>query len=200
MLTNAINCEKYAFSESQRNVARHEIGADENTVVLACIGRICAVKNISFALDVVKKLPDNYLLLIVGGGEIEQLKQEILEKQIEGKVVVFGERKDIDTIMNGIDLLLLPSISEGLPMVVLEAQANGIKCIISDNVSAECKVLDNAEFISIDNEDKWVDCILNSNYKRVEDAVHIMKEKGFDIKDYSSRIMEIIDLCIQQDE
>ncbi len=198
VLSNAINCDRYAFSEEFRRSARSIFGVDDNTIVLACIGRICAVKNLGFALNIIKKLPENYKLLIVGGGDIEQLKLEISEKQIEDKVIVLGERSDIDVLLNGIDMLLLPSISEGLPMVVLEAQTNGIKCIISDNVSTECAVLDNIEFISIDSEDKWVNCILNADHKRVENAVAITKEKGFDIKEYSLKFMEIINLCTRQ--
>lgn len=197
ILTNAISCEKYAFSEELRDIARSEFGVGQDDIVLACIGRICAVKNLGFAIEVIEKLPENYKLVIIGGGDAESLKLQISERRLEEKVLLLGERSDINVLLNGIDILLLPSISEGLPMIVLEAQANGIKCIISDKVSTECKALDNAEFVPIEDAQNWAEVILNADHHRVQDSVTIMQNKGFDIKDYSRKLLEIVDSCVK---
>lgn len=194
VLTNAIGCKKYAFSESKREVARAVFNADKNNIVLACIGRVCAVKNLGFAVEIMQSLPEKYKLVIIGGGETDALKSRISALKLQGRVSVLGERSDIEDLINGVDILLLPSLSEGLPMVVLEAQANGLKCLISDRVSDECKALESVEFIPIDSPKFWAEVILNSDISRNAAALEIMKSKGFDVEAYTRRFLEIVDV------
>lgn len=192
VLSNAIDCKKYAFSVDKRAEARAIFGVQDGDTVLACIGRVCAVKNLGFALKTLKLLPQNYKLIIVGGGEISELNNSIKEFGLDGRVKVLGERGDVDLLINGIDILLLPSLSEGLPMITVEAQANGTKCIISDRVSTECKALDSAEFISIQDENEWAEAILKADVTKNEKAVEILLSKGFDISAYARKLMELI--------
>ena len=194
VLTNAIDCKKYAFSESKRNAARAVFNADKNDIVLACIGRVCAVKNLSFAVEIVQSLPEKYRLVIIGGGETDALKSRVTDLKLQDRISVLGERNDINDLINGVDILLLPSLSEGLPMVVLEAQANGLKCIISDRVSDECKALESAEFIPSESPVLWAEIILNSDISRNANAIEIMKSKGFDVEAYAKRFLEILNV------
>ncbi len=192
VLTNAIDCDKYIFSESKRAEARKLFDVDRDDIVLACIGRVCEVKNLGFVLKIMKRLPAEYKLMIIGGGDIDSLQNQVRDLGLESKVIIVGERSDIADLINGVDILLLPSLSEGLPMVVLEAQANGIKCFVSKNVSDECKVLESTEFLPIDNETVWADAIKKSNFARNENANKIIKEKGYDISSYVRVFTEIV--------
>lgn len=192
VMPNSIDCKKYVFSEKKRAKSRTEFNVHEGDIVLACIGRVCEVKNLDFAVKVLADLPDNYKLVIIGSGETEKLKKSIDQNGVASRTVLLGERNDVADLLNGIDILLLPSKSEGLPMVVLEAQANGIKCLISDRVSKECKALDTAEFLSIDSHEEWKNAIIKANTERLGDALAIMKEKGFDVFGYVKKFGEIL--------
>lgn len=191
VLPNAIDCEKFSFSENDRNFARKEFGVKDGDVVLACIGRICAVKNLGFAVKALSILPKVYKLIVIGSGDADVLMRQAVENGVAERLFLLGERNDINILLSGIDVLLMPSFSEGLPMTALEAQANGVKCILSDKISMECKALESTDFIGIDFVEKWRDAILNSNIARTKNAVDIMKSKKFDIFAYTERLMEI---------
>lgn len=192
VLPNAIDCAKHAFSENDRVTARQQFGVQEDDIVLACVGRVCAVKNLGFALQTMATLPAQYKLAVIGGGDMQWLAQQIATLGIADRVRILGERKDVNVLLNGIDILLMPSLSEGLPMVALEAQANGIKCILSNKISNECKALDSMEFVPIDDPAKWIAAILHADTKRTENAAQILYDKNFDISTYAKRLTEIL--------
>lgn len=192
VLPNAIDCNKYAFSYDKRVQARSIFNAGETDIVLACIGRICEVKNLGFALKVMLLLPDEYKLVIIGNGDSSALRSEIESNGLEDRVFILGGRGDVDLLINGVDIVLLPSLSEGLPMIVLEAQANGTKCIISDKVSSECKALDSTVFATIQDASVWADIIKSADTTKTENAEKIMIDGGFDVSTYSQRLAELI--------
>ena len=192
VLPNAIDCKKYEYSCEKRIAAREILNARDADIVLACIGRVCDVKNLDFALKIMPLLPDKYKLVIIGGGDARTLQAEVARTGLDNRVSFLGARSDVDLLMNGVDMLLLPSLSEGLPMIVLEAQANGVKCIISDRVSSECKVLESAEFATICDESVWADIIKRAETERTENAATILTEGGFDVATYSQKLSEWI--------
>lgn len=166
VINNGINFESYKFDEEKRNRIRTDMGIDEDTFVLGHIGRFAPQKNHKFLIDMFKMYHDkniNSRLMLIGQGELEQeIREKVKLLEIEDSVLFLGVRNDISDLMCAMDVFLLPSLYEGLPLVGVEAQASGLKCLVSEEISKEVVISDNIKLLPIDNSlDLWVDCILN---------------------------------------
>ena len=160
ILPNAIDINRFRYSEQKRKKIRKEFEIGDKTLFIH-IGTFTIPKNHIFLIEVFEKyLKENSdsVLLLVGNGE---LKKEIIglvkNKKIEENVIFAGIRNDVEDLLSASDIMLFPSLYEGLPLTLIEAQANGIDIISSNNVSLECKISDLIHFVSIDNSDKWID-------------------------------------------
>ncbi|MBQ7714942.1 MAG: glycosyltransferase [Clostridia bacterium] len=147
---NAVDTEKFAYDER----AREEIRAAEgmgSSFVLFHVGRFVKTKNHPFILDTFKELlkirPDSHLILI--GDGVEAAKALSDERGITSRVTVKGIVSDPEKYYSAADAFILPSFYEGLPVVALEAQASGLPCFFSDNVTRECAVTSGAKFIPL---------------------------------------------------
>lgn len=195
IVKNGIDTEKYCFNNQKRLEYRKKLNIDKDTVVIGNVGRIVEVKNQKFLLDVL----ETYLnkgkkakLIIVGDGElIGELKYIAKKKGIEENVLFLGKRKDTNELYSIFDVFCLSSLAEGFPIVLLEAQCNGLKCIVSNNVPREINITGDVVFLGIESKDviKWeqqlaIRKINNYNIKRVKNA-------GYDLKDSTKQIIEI---------
>ena len=183
-LQNGIDLSKFIFNNTIRNKVRKEFGLSDE-VVFGHVGRLHEAKNHNFLLAIYKELREyipNSKLLIVGDGELkEQIKYRIAELGIEEAVIMTGLRKDIPDLLMCMDCFLFPSKWEGLPIGVVEAQALGLQCFISDNVTKEVAITSNAHYLSIDlGEETWVKKIINTKIQRNYEYENIV-EAGFDI-------------------
>lgn len=185
---NGINADDYRFDPCVREKIRKENGWDGRFVV-GCIARIALQKNQLFMLQVVKKMAlenAKVLLAMVGKGDDEyeqQVKEEVKELDLDGNVQFLGERNDINELVQGMDLHVLPSNWEGLGIVNIEAQASGLRCVCSDRVSREADVTGLVEFIPLEKgPDFWADRLAryNNGYER-KDTADMIKEKGYDV-------------------
>ena len=194
ILSNAIDIEKFKYNEDIREKYRKEFDFKEDEVVYYNVGRFVEQKNQMFLIDIFYEIQkkQNSKLVLIGDGK---LKQKLIEKTkklgIENKVFFTGVRSDISDIVNAMDVFLFPSISEGLGIVLIEAQSNGLKCFISDAIPKEAKILDNVEVISLKEDSaQWADKILKSNdLKRIQNISKI-KEVGYDIKEESEKLQK----------
>ncbi|MEN6418882.1 MAG: glycosyltransferase family 1 protein [Clostridiaceae bacterium] len=144
VMPNAIDTKRFAFDPAARPARRRELGIGEDTLVLGHVGRFTFQKNHSFLLEMFSALheqrPDSVLLLI-GEGELEPaIRQKARELFPDGAVRFLGVRQDVNELYSAMDVFCLPSFYEGFPVVLLEAQANGLPCVISDHVSAEAAI------------------------------------------------------------
>ncbi|QQN56446.1 glycosyltransferase [Anaerococcus obesiensis] len=103
------------------------------------------------------------ILLIIGDGELkEEINTKIKDLNLKGKVYMMGSREDVDNILQAVDVFLFPSFWEGLPVAVVEAEASGLPCILSESVTEEVKLLPNLKYLPINQgEGVWVNYILN---------------------------------------
>ena len=171
------------------------MGADEFYNIIN-IGRFNSQKNQLFLLDVLAEIikkNTNYKLFLVGDGELKtQILEKIKKLKIERNVELLGIRNDIPEILQAMDVFLFPSLFEGLPVSLVEAQATGIQCVISDGVPAESiLVKENVKVISLkENAEQWANKILEiKNFER-KDVSEIIKEKGYDIKENAKKLEE----------
>ena len=204
LIKNAINLEKYQYNEKIRENYRKNLKIDENTKVYGHVGRFNVQKNHKFLLEVYKKIQlkeKNTKLLLIGKGELQKdIENEIKIEKLENNVTILGERNDVENLMQAMDVFLLPSLFEGLPIVGIEAQAIGLPCYFSNNITKEVRVLDNSKFINIDSSNDWAKEILDSNYQRKnkKDVLNEMRKAGYDIKVEAKKLEQIYKKMIME--
>lgn len=164
VLPNAIDTKLYQFSETIRQVKREQMGINPHTMVVCHVGSFIKAKNHQFILSIFKRLlehnPDA-LLLLIGDGELKcALESKVEMLSISGKVKFLGTRTDVNELLMASDVFLFPSIHEGLPLSLLEAQCSGLPCVISDGVPQEACMTDLVIRLSLhDDIEQWIDAI-----------------------------------------
>ena len=141
VIPNAIDVDKFKFDETARKKLRQEFGFKDSDFVIGHIGRFVTVKNHAFLIDAfaeVKKQKPEAKLLLVGQGPLEQeIKDKVKSLGLEKDVVFAGQRSDTGKCYSAMDVFVLPSLYEGLPVVGIEAQANGLPCLFSNKITKE---------------------------------------------------------------
>lgn len=139
---NAVSVKAFAFDPEGRAAVRDEVG--ERGLLLGHVGRFSAEKNHLFLLEIfaeISKLRPDARLVLVGQGALEtEAKQRAASLGIAGKVHFLGVRDDVPSIMSALDLLIMPSLFEGMPITMLEAQTSGLPCLVSDVVSEDSRI------------------------------------------------------------
>ena len=194
LLNNAIDIDKFKYNEKIRKEVRTELGIKDDTLVIGHIGRFVEQKNHDFLIDIFKEVHDknkNSILLLAGQGPLmEKIKNKVKNLNIEDSVIFLGQRSDANRLYQAFDIFLLPSLYEGLPVVGVEAQASGLLCILSSEMTKETKVLNSTKFISLDNSsNEWANILLYSykNYIR-KDTTNEISNNGFNIKEEAMKL------------
>lgn len=206
-ILNAINVDTFKFDLGSRGKLRNEFNIDDK-VVIGHIGRFSKQKNHLFLLDIFKKwkeeVPESVLVLI-GTGELENvIKKTVYEYQLENSVLFLENRKDISQILCMMDIFVLPSLYEGLPVVLVEAQVSGLPCVISETITNEV-VIGDVSYVSInDGVQNWVETMkmfLNDSkdqYIRI-DRSERSKESQFNIKIQARRLEEVYQQLLKKE-
>lgn len=198
LLHNAIDTNIYRFDEAGREKIREELGLEDKFVV-GHVGRFNQQKNHEFLIDVFhevwKSNPESRLVL-VGEGELEEaVRKKVHTLDLDDYVIFTGVRKDIPQLMSAFDVFLFPSLYEGMPNTVIEAQATGLTCIISDTITREADITGLVSFLPLDNQQQWVNTLLAcgaQNDIEHRDVVGRIQESGYDICDVSKEFSYII--------
>lgn len=142
VVRNSIDVDAYAFDTECRARVRRELCVDEDALVIGHVGRFVPAKNHAFILDVFAetlKLRPDAVLVLVGDGELRAGAERRTEALgISSRVHFLGVRSNVADLMQAMDVFLMPSIYEGLPLVLVEAQAAGLPCLISDSIPQDC--------------------------------------------------------------
>ena len=170
LLNNAIDLEKFKYNKNIRKRIREELRIPNDTYVIGHIGRFVEQKNHRFLLDIFnhyQKSNDNCILLLIGQGPLVHEMKEIVKKyNIENKVLFLGQKENVNDYYNSFDLFLFPSLYEGLGMVMVEAQVNGLICLASSEVPKNAAVLNAVKFNDLnDSINNWCNIIENFNTK-----------------------------------
>lgn len=185
VLNNAVDAGKFIYSEEKSNEIRANLGL-QGKIVFGNVGRFNTQKNHTFLIEVFegihKKLPNSHLLLIGDGNLRPTIEALVKTKGIENSVSFLGVRKNVSELLSAIDYILMPSLFEGLPVSLVEAQASGLRIFASNKISDETNITNNMYFLSINDKEIWIDCILqNLEYKR-EDTFSEIEKAGYDVK------------------
>ena len=189
VINNGIDISKYAYNPSIREQKRLELGLKPEHFVIGVVGRIQYQKNPEFIVEIFKKIYEkekNAVLLWVGDGDLRpQMEQKIMEYGLKQNVKLLGIRKDVNEIYQTMDVFLLPSRFEGLGIVLIEAQAAGLKCFTSaEKVPNEAKITNLVNYISLQKSaDFWAEQILRTkNDHERKDQTEAIRNAGYDIK------------------
>ena len=181
VMPNAIDTEKFAFDPEARVCLRNELGIPQDVFVVGHVGRFMYQKNHSFLIDIfaelLKERPDARLLLIGEGELMGQIQEKVRRLGIEKSVICTGARQDVNKLYSVMDIFCLPSFYEGMPVVVWEAQANGLPCVFSDKVSKEAKQGENCCYLGLKrSSSEWVSLLLESGQRTENCVPDIQKE------------------------
>ena len=185
VIPNAIDARKYTFDPAVRKAAREKLGVGDRLTVCH-VGRLSRQKNPFGVLDMFEALhrthPDS-VLLSVGTGELErEFHEAIRAKGLEGAVMCLGVRSDVPDILQAADVFLLPSLYEGLPIALLEAQAAGLPCVVSDTITREVAVTNLVTYVSLEAPARdWAERIVLAARTERTDTFEQMAAAGFDI-------------------
>jgi glycosyltransferase involved in cell wall biosynthesis len=189
IMTNAIKADSFIYSEKERTLVRAELGI-ENKFVIGNVARFSYQKNHDLLIRVFKKvleIREDAILLLIGRGELySEIVELTKEMKLTDKIIFLGVRNDVHRLLNAMDLFMLPSRYEGLPVTLVEVQANGLAALVSDSVTDEVKLADNVKYMSLSaGEEQWAQncCLLDT--KRLENAI---KGSNYDLEFASSNM------------
>lgn len=195
VVRNAINVEEYAFDEVRRERMRERLGIEPSTLVVGHVGRFVPVKNHEFVVEVFSELLKIHpcaVLLLIGDGELRsKMESRVRDFGISGSVRFLGLRSDIPDLMRAMDIFLMPSLYEGLPLVLVEAQATGLPCVISDSIPGDCDFTGSQiRRISLtEKRRRWAEIIVSA-FGAINRScgLQIVRDAGFDAKTEASKL------------
>lgn len=197
IIRNALDLDQFRYNPEVREGIRETLGCSGKKVI-GHVGRFGAEKNHAKLIRVFEKIhvrDDNTRLVLCGDGEERKnIEKLIRHYNLEGSVCLVGNVDNVNEILQGVDIFVMPSLFEGLPFALLEAQTCGLKCVVSDTVSRESDVLGWNEFLPLDASDEiWADAVLqvDLNYDR-EQGYKTMKDKGYGVEENIRFIEKIV--------
>lgn len=191
VLNNAINTAEYKYDYKKRLQTREKLQLKKDEFVVGHVGRFSPPKNHDFLIDIfyqLKLLHPNSKLLLVGDdrGELaNKIKHKVRESGLSDSVIFTGLRKDVTDLMQAMDVFVFPSFYEGMPVTLIEAQASGLPCVISDKVPIECKKTELVQQMSLTSSAaEWAKLLIKKGRETVrQDTSDLIKKAGFDIGD-----------------
>lgn len=195
IINNAIDVAAYTYAASKRQEVRWQLGL-ENVFTIGHVGRFNQPKNHPFLLEIfaalLKKEPNAVLLLVGGGEDMPKMQAKAKTLGIAEHVRFLGVRSDVAELMQAMDVFVFPSLYEGLPVTMVEAQAAGLPCIISDKVPPECILTDGlVDIMPLSSApDAWAERVLEKrDFSRTDRRAEIAAH-GFDINTEAVKLQE----------
>jgi glycosyltransferase involved in cell wall biosynthesis len=198
IVKNGVESRKYAYSPDVRRSVREELELGEDRFVVGHVGRFSPPKNHSFLLEMFARFQrdvPNAALVLAGDGALRpQLAKQAAELGIAGAVTMLGVRPDVNRLLQAFDAFAFPSLYEGLPVTLIEAQAGGLPCLVSERITREVDLgLNLLRFLPIDRTERWVESLRElagakgkaADAARCIPAEYVAKQ-GYDIRHTAS--------------
>ncbi len=200
VIKNGIDTEKFRFNVSKNKLLRQQMNLSDDTLAIGHVGCFNTQKNHDFLIEVFryinKKNQNSKLILIGDGFEKEKIKQKVKLYGLEKVVLFIGEIENVYDYMSAFDIVIMPSLYEGLPLTLVEEQANGLTCIVSDVITKEADLTGNIIFESLSSPvDKWGEKVLGlkvseNRIQKSDIAINKILKKEYDIIMESKRLKE----------
>ena len=195
VIRNGIDLDKYEYSDKDRQIIREKYNIHEDEKILGHVGVFNYQKNQSFLIKVLKRLPQNYKLLLIGDGpDKKEVEKEIKKYNLIDRVIFTGNVENIPAYLSAMDIFVLPSRFEGQPFVLIEASASGLNNIVSDRVSRETNICENITYASLENFDEWKKQIVGAQKfdrkKASKQNACILRSKEYDTLTNVAKLIE----------
>lgn len=183
IMTNAIEVKNFLYSKVFSKDIRSKLQIPLDLSVIGTIGRLDQQKNPFFILKIIEELKARhfkFIFLWIGDGPLsDAVKSEAKRLEIDNLILFLGNRNDIPKYLSAMDIFILPSLYEGLPIVGVEAQANGLACLFSDTITKEVKLCDNVYYLPISDAQLWAKSIISSLnvYTNRESGIELLNMK-----------------------
>ena len=202
VLNNAIDAERYIFNPQKRNEVRDSLGIAPDELLVGHVGRFSPAKNHDFLInvfDAVQKKKESKLLLVGKGEMQEEIEDKVKKLGLENKVIFAGLRSDVPDLLQAMDVFIFPSIYEGLPLSIIEAQAAGLPCLISDRVPIECRKTELVHQFELSNGASfWADMAIKEAVETVRrNTYDDIKASGFDAKENVKQLENFYEMQVR---
>lgn len=200
VIPNGRNLKKHEYSTEKRSEYRNRLGIPLDVLVVGHVGRFNRQKNHEYLVrvfrEIYKKNRNSYLVLVGTGEKLEAIKTLVKELELGENVIFTGVIENISDYLSAFDVMLLPSLYEGLPLVVIEWQIAGLPCIVSDTVTKECAITSLVKFESIKKEpEDWANDIRNLTLQDRNDSKEVIfkeiKKAGYDVESGAERLKQM---------
>lgn len=203
IIPNGRNLKKYEYDSKKRIEYRNKLGIASDALVIGHVGRFNRQKNHEYLVrvfsEVYKKKRNSYLVLVGTGEKVDEIKTLVKELELQNNVIFTGVIENVSDYLSAFDVMLLPSLYEGLPLVVIEWQIAGLSCIVSDTVTKECAITSLVKFESIKKEPvAWANDIGNLTLQNRNDSKEVVfseiKTAGYDIESGAEKLRQMHNL------
>lgn len=196
ILHNGVDLELFTFDVFGRDFIREEFSLQDKFIV-GHIGRFNRQKNHRYLLEIfneISKIRDDAVLFLVGDGEErENILEWIQELGLEKKIILVGQRFDIPQLLSAMDVFVFPSLYEGMPNTVIEAQATGLPCVIADTITPEADITGLVNYLSLaDSADEWARVALSVANNPRKDTSSDLRSKGYDITSVANEFISLL--------
>lgn len=200
IMDGSVDFNLYKFNNDTRQKKRMELNA-VNKRIFINVAALVPIKNQVLILRAFSMIPnDNSLLIICGSGECEKdLREEILKLRLEDRVFLLGNRKDISELLSASDLFVLSSLAEGLSLSSLEAQANGLPCLLSNGVPKNIDISNNCYFFDPTDVDE-LSSLMNKQFNRKEISFETRYNIAHSIKNVQKYYVDMVNRFTKKDK
>ena len=197
---NAVDIDAFKFNRNEQLRVRSELKIPDKTKIIGFVGRLVDQKNVLFLPDilnsVLKHSSVDVVMIVLGEGYLKnQLLEKVKQYNLQNNFIFLGDHSDINRYYHAMDIFILPSLFEGLPIVMVEAQVSGLPCVVSNVITSESDISGNVTFLPIDDARKWgkviFDILNNKNINR-ELMSEKLKDSDFDINHEALRLESIL--------
>lgn len=199
VINNAIDAAAFSFNPAVRELCRKEWDIKDDELLVGHVGRFFPQKNHTYLLDIffeIQKKTASKLMLVGDGFLRPEIEKKIEALGIQDKLILTGERNDVPNLFQAMDVFVFPSNYEGLPLTVIEAQASGLPCLISDKVSMECSKTELVMQVPLDEAaEKWADLAITQAKTERKNTYEAIRSAGYDIV---SNAQKLADYYIQR--
>lgn len=168
VMWNGIDVKRFRDNGITATDEKHKLGISKDAFVIGHVGRFAEQKNHNFLVDIfaeVAKIRTDAFLLMVGAGDTSLVEEKLREKGLDGRYMILSKRSDVNEIMRAMDVFVFPSKFEGLPLVLVEAQYSGLRCVVSDKITKEVICTDHVIMLPLVNPTRWAEVIIDQTLK-----------------------------------
>ena len=166
VIRNGVDLNRFKNMHFTKEEIRYKLHISQEAFIVGHVGRFAKQKNHDFLLEVFREIAsikDNAFLLMIGDGDTKQIVEKLRKYGLEKKYLILSHRSDVNVLMRAMDVFVFPSIYEGLPVALIEAQVSGLRCVTSKAINEEAFISKKTLSLDLDSPKEWADTILNAN-------------------------------------